>query len=153
MAAFRQYILTVLCGAMICAVAPLFVGEGKKPLRLICGVFLTVTVVAPILRIDLGEILTEVLPDQTQFQQPAEEGASMARDSIAQSIKASLEAYILDKAQVPDLSVSVLLSEDDLPTPVGVELRGTVSEEERQRLTKIITEDLGIPEEAQRWTG
>ena len=58
MAAFRQYILTVLCGAMICAVAPLFAGEGKKPLRLICGVFLTVTVVAPILRIDLGALLT-----------------------------------------------------------------------------------------------
>lgn len=153
MAAFRQYILTVLCGAMICAIAPLFAGEGKKVLRLICGVFLTVTVAAPILRIDLEELLTEILPDQAQLRQPAEEGASMARDSIAKSIKASLEAYILDKAQSPDLSVSVQLSEDDLPIPIGVVLKGTVSEEERLRLSKIITEDLGIPEEAQRWIG
>ena len=42
---------------------------------------------------------------------------------------------------------------DDQDIPVEVRLYGTCTSAVRQTLTAVITNDLGIPEEDQKWTG
>jgi hypothetical protein len=82
------------------------------------------------------------------------EGENSSRQAMAKRIKEKTEAYILDKANSLDarVSVTVSLTEDTVPVPCGVILRGSISPYARMRLKEIITQDLGIPEEGQTWT-
>lgn len=153
MTELRQYLLSVICVCLICAILPMFAGStGKQILRLICGVFLTVTVVSPILRVEVEPLLESLLPQQTR-EEIVSQGQTHARDSMAAIIKSETEAYILDKARLLglELSVTVLLGPDEIPVPEGAILEGTASQEQKAQLAEILTVDLGIPKEAQKW--
>ena len=151
----RQYILSVMCCALICAIVPLFGGESEKQLlRLICGVFLTVTTLSQLLKVDMDAIVASIVPQQA-YESAASEGVSMAKESLSQIIKAETEAYILDKAGEAglDITVNVLLGEEETPLPAGVTIEGMVPPEKKEWLSQILSEDIGIPEEAQKWMG
>lgn len=151
----RQYILSVICCALICAIIPLFAGESEKQiLRLICGVFLTVTTLSQFLKVNMEEILASVIPQQ-EYESATSEGVFMAKDCLSQIIKMETEAYILDKARAEglDISVSILMGEEDPPLPGGVTLRGNISAEKKAWLSQMLSEEIGIPEEAQNWMG
>jgi hypothetical protein len=47
----------------------------------------------------------------------------------------------------------VYLSEDTIPVPISVEIRGSVSPYGKQQLTKLLEEELGIAKENQLWIG
>lgn len=154
MTGLRQYLLTLLCAAAICSILPHFSGKtGKRILRLVCGVFLTVTMIAPILRVDL-ELIWEAIPSQRISEDISIQGQIQARESMASIIKSETEAYILDKAKQLGLmlSATVLLSQDDIPIPVGAVLDGAATKEQKNRIAEILARDLGIPKEALQWT-
>jgi len=138
---------------MICAILPRLTGStGKQILRLICGVFLTVTVVAPVLNVDLEPVLESLFPQQSR-EKVTVQGQVQARDAMAAIIKSETEAYILDKARLlgMELSVHVLLGEEEIPVPEGTVLEGVATQEQKTKLSEILTKDLGIPKEAQQW--
>lgn len=155
MEALRQYALALILGALICGILLSMVRSGvhEALLRLLSGIFLTVTLLSP-----LGNIRLEPMPDL--FRQAiigggeqAAAGEEMARQEKCRYISSRIEAYILDKARQrgADLHVSVTLGEDYLP--IRVELTGAAEDAVRRELSDILTQELGISKENQLWTG
>lgn len=153
----RQYVLGVICAAMICGMVTALVPEGmaKGILKLLSGVFLAVTVLSPLTGRDLGRELTELLPDTLEGKAIARRGEAMARETMAGLIKQQTETYILDKANSlhGNVGVEVILSEDPIPVPFSVVLTGSVPPYARKQLEQIIQGELGISKENLRWTG
>ena len=153
MTAVRQYLLTVICASFICAVIPGIAGkENKQVLRLICNIFLTVIVVTPIVKIEPMSLLDSTLSGD-DAEEVAAYGKNMASDAMTTIINNEMEAYILDKAQRLDmeLKVELILDAGEVPVPVGVFLYGSASEEQKIQLEEMLSRDLGIPKEAQKW--
>ena len=76
------------------------------------------------------------------------------REILAALIREKTQAYIWDKAMQlnTELSVQVTLQEDaGFPYPCHVVLCGSVAPAVQKQLSRMITEDLGIPPEEQEW--
>lgn len=157
MEALRQYVLSVAAAAIVCGIVVALVQNcgAKEWIRLLCGLILAFTAIRPIAHLDL-DALTEVsLPLTLEAESASAMGEEMARQALADSIKAESEAYILDKAAAlnASLTVEVTVSEDGTPVPLGAKLGGSVSPYARQQLESLIQTDLGIAKENQLWTG
>ena len=155
MEALRQYVISVVAAAMLCGiVVRLFPnGSGKQVGKLICGLFLAYTVLSPISRVDFSNLPDFSLGCMDDAKDAAAMGENLARDSMADIIKEETEAYILDKAEAyqAQITADVTLTQDGLPE--SVTYTGAPSDEIRQLLENMVTEDLGIPKENQRWSG
>ena len=152
----KQYLLSVICGAMVCAiVSGLTDQKGSKValLKLITGIFLAFTVISPITRIQLEEltIFTEELQEEASIA--AAFGHSVAEESRSGLIKSKMEAYILDKAATLNTSLSVEVILDECFYPESVKLQGNITPYARFRLESILEEELGIAKENQEWIG
>lgn len=154
MEALRQYIISVVAAGLICGVVTgLFPGgTGGSIMKLVCGVFLCYTVLAPVSRIELEDLAVSswTLADGSEAVAAGEQLSEQARDRF---IKQDLEAYILDKASQlgADLQVEVALEEGGLPC--AVTLTGQIAPYQRQQLERFLTLELGIAKENQQWTG
>lgn len=120
---------------------------------MLCGLFLTLTVIQPISRIELDTIFQFYTSFADEAKDAASAGEEMAADAIADSIKGQLETYILNKAEVMNtqISVNVTIGEDYLP--ISAKLSGKISPYTRRQLETILESDLGITKENQLWTG
>lgn len=152
-----QYIISVVAAALLCGLLTGFMKDCgvKKLLKLLCGIFLTFTVIHPIAEFSIPE-----LPDlgniYEEAEEAVEEGKRFTEDSITDIITAQSEAYILDKAKVMEVFLTVEVatsSVDGFPVPESVVLEGEISPEKKRLLSQIITDELGIPKENQVWTG
>lgn len=152
----REYLLSVTAAALLCGIIQSLAGEKSGSagiLRLVCGIFLSLTVIRPVSEIHLDELSlfpSDIIQD-AEFA--AEEGADYAKQAMARLIKEEAEAYILSKAQAlrADLSVKIIVSTDDPPIPIAVTLTGNVSPSIRKQLGMMMESDLGIPKEDQKW--
>jgi len=81
------------------------------------------------------------------------EGTLAADRERANSIRACTEAYILEKAVSfnADLTVEVLISEDENLQPTGIILRGAISPYGKSMMEHYIQTQLDIPRECQTW--
>ena len=150
---FRQYVLSMTAAALLGGILLSCVpeGSGRKILRLVCGILLTVTALKP-----LGQLRLPNLDAMSgEYRQQAEAavavGQEMARLEAREGIHKALEAYILDKAAELGVDVTPEVFTDESGIPVSVRLEGDVSSGMRQKIQTIITNDLGIPGEAQKW--
>lgn len=158
MEALGQYILSVTAAAVVCALIKGLSSSGSYSavVNLLCGIFLSVTILSPLDRLNMDEWF---LAFQQNFLQTGEdisaEGTEQRTETLSAIIKEQTEAYILDKAAQwhSELQVTVYLSEDALPVPVMAELRGSVSPYAKLRLSKMLEDDLGISKENQQWIG
>lgn len=156
MDSLRSYILSIVAGAIVCGIVIKLLGEKGTQgamAKLMAGLFLTFTVIRPIadIRLDkMGDIMDIYTADAMTA---VEAGSQITRDALIQSIKAQCEAYILDKAEDLGLTlqVAVTLSEDEMPVPIGVTLSGAAAPYAKGRLSAILSEELGIEKEAQKW--
>ena len=130
-------------------------GTHAALLRLIGGLFLTFTVIAPIADVELEEILDVPWDFAVQGNAIAEEGQQYAQDQLHGIIKDRCEAYILDKALTlqAQLQVEVMLSQDEIPVPASVRLQGSISPYARNALQQWLQDDIGVPKERQIWIG
>ena len=153
----RQYLISVTVAAIICSILAAFTEKKSTHnslIRLLCGLFLSVTIISPWMDFTVNDItgyLDDIKLDASGVVTNGMEEANASRDAI---IKGQTEAYILDKASAMqlDITVEVSLSDSDPPIPNAVLLTGAASPYAKQSLKRIITNDLGIPEENQRWT-
>lgn len=150
------YLICIVAAALVCGIVQKLLGDkGTIGLmgKLLSGVFLTLTLVAPLrsVRVQNPGSVTHFYAQEAQ--RASDEGITQARQAMADGIKQRTEAYILDKAAGMDvaLSVEVTLDESQIPAPESVRLTGAVSPYAKQRLTKMIQEDLGIDKEHQIW--
>lgn len=158
MQALGSFILSVTAAAIIAAAAmTIFDGKGASGtlVRMIAGLFLTYSVMQPLLRLDFTELarFAEELP--AVGEAAAADGAQMADEAMRAIIKSQTEAYILDKAASfgAELTAEVTLSSSTPPVPTEVRLRGNVSPYAKARLQTIMEDDLGIMRENQLWIG
>ena len=141
---------------MLCGIATTLLGEKGVmgvAVKLMAGIYMTLSIVAPWGQLRLGEI--SQLKDQftAEGERVTLSGQNAARDAMAESIIESTRTYILDKAETlgAQLSVEVMLDDSPIPVPCGVRIRGNISPYNREKLSSIIETDLGIPTEAQTW--
>ena len=155
MGIIRDYVLGITAAAMICTVSLCFAEKGpmEPMLKLICGLILTFALVQPVLNISAGNWSALGIDFEEKGQQAAEEGKVQAENTVRQLIKQETEAYILDKARELHLSIraSVTLSDQALPVPESVTIEGTVTPYGKSRLSLILTRELGIAKENQKW--
>ena len=112
-------------------------------------------VMAPLVELDADTLAQSISELQLELETVRTGIAVTNRDIQAEIIKERCEAYILDKATAMGLTLEVeiqLSGDQTYPYPVGVTLRGQVSESERSTLSNMIAQELGIPEERQAWS-
>lgn len=158
MEGLAKYLISITAAAILCGIITSLLGkEGTIAAvgKLLCGLFLTLTMLSPLLGGQMGKwewFLDDISLDAAAAVREGEESAQAA---LVASIKAQTEAYILDKAAKlgAEISVEITRIAGTPPLPMAVTISGSVSPDTRAQLERILEEDIGIPKEEQRWTG
>ena len=153
----RTWLLSLIFAAVLCAVARALMPEGavKRVGGLVCGLVLLSAALAPAVRLSPAAAEAWL----SQLSAGREEGEAELRRALEAGMKDIIErefaAYIVDKAAEWGLTVTAEVecaaSEDGLYLPCRAEVAGPLSQADRSRLTGMIREDLGIPEEGQTY--
>ena len=150
------YLLCIVAAAIICGIATSLVGtKGSlaSSLKLICGIFISITLISPLVNIkitDMTDYFDGIKADASDVIEQAEQGT---RTEMAERIKQQVQSYILDKAETygAHLTVEVSVEASGLPVPSGVTISGDASPYAKAQLQKLIVENFGISPEAQQW--
>jgi len=158
MDAIGNYLLRILTTALICGILVRITGDKgllTEIVKLLAGVCMAITVLSPWVNIRLENMQDIALDFTVDAETAAEEGKNSAREAISDIIKSQTETYILDKAASLGITVTVevQLTEDAVPYPAFVTLRGPVSPYVKSVLSNYISENLGIGMEEQKWIG
>lgn len=158
MAAVRQYLISVITAAIFYSILESLLGKKGIPAaigKLISGLFLVLTIIRPLADIRLEDLRFPISQIQSDGALAVTAGEADTRQALAAGIKQRVESYILDKAAAleADLAVEVILTASDPPVPAFVRIQGTASPYARAQLSKIISDELGIPKEEQQWIG
>lgn len=153
----REYLIGVVAAALLCGTITTLTGTKGTvgvAVKLVSGLLMLLAVIRPWTSISLDGLLgwaEDITADGTGF---AASGEMMAVEVYRTSIKQQMEAYIVDEARALDceLTVEVILSDDEIPVPAQVRLTGEISPYARQTLTNMVTERLGIEQEDLIWT-
>ena len=153
----RNYLISVIAAAMICAIVTRLVGEKGSVgtlTKLVAGLFLSFTLIKPIASLEFSNLMGWTDEYEHNAAGMVADGENLRSKALSELIKQQTEEYILDKAQALDasLEVEVTLTQDEIPIPVKVRLSGKVSPYAKGRLQDIIKQDLGIEKENQVWT-
>lgn len=152
----RQYLLSVIAAAIICSIIISLVDKksaGSALIKLLCGVFMTLTVVSPLVQIRLSDFSAYFSGLRANADAVVAIGEAESKNAMTAIIKQKTEAYILDKAAAMglELEVKVYLDSSDIPKPFQIELQGRISPYQKGVLQDVIINDLGIPKENQIW--
>lgn len=150
-----KYVAALTAAALISGILLSMFPKGRMRglIQLVCGIFLTVTALSPVLDVslpDLSEFASDYLSTGEFFSQM---GENNAREEVHQRIKDMLEAYILDKAEAAQAQITADVKLTSEGFPESVTLTGKLPETTQQQLEAMIANDLGIPKENQQWIG
>lgn len=150
----RQYLISVTAAAIICGICKYFADEKSASgtvISLIAGLIMAITVISPIVTLELGEL--PALSDGfiTEAKDIAAVGEELASVEVNSLIIDQLEAYTLDKAASFGAAPEVKFHLDDSMQPEAVTVCGAISPYAKVRLQQILEEDLGIAKENQQW--
>lgn len=151
----RQWLLAVVCGAMLAAVIQALLPKGGAGRigRLAGSLVLLLAVISPLLRLDAQELTLSMTKYRLAQSEYVEDLSKMNREVLKEIIAEQTEAYILDKAQELGITcrVTVLCEGGDAETPCPSQVRvtGELSPEQEQSLMRVIETQLGIPAQDQ----
>lgn len=153
----RQYLLSVITAALIAGLVARFFHKKTAPgtlIKLICGMFVTITVLSPLIKLRIEDFTAEIDQFSSDADIHVSAGENLAEDARRAIIKTQIETYILDKASSlgASVSVTVSLSESDPPLPASVRISGNLSPHEKIELKRYLKNELGITEDMQIWT-
>ena len=153
----REYLIGVIAAAVLCGLVTTILdpkGMVGTAVKLMAGLLMLLAVIRPWVSISLDTLLDWTDGITVNGSNFVSDGEMMAQSAYRQSIIQRTEAYILDEAKALDcdVTVEVVLSDDDMPVPKLVKLAGEVSPYARQTLSNFLTERLGIKREDQIWT-
>ena len=147
--------LSVICAALVCGILTDMSAKTsfEKPIRLLCSVFLAVTVVYPLIRYRFPGWSAEMSIFQSDDEAAVAQGEKIYFQSIASIIRTETEAYILKEAKSigADLTAEVELDSGNPPAPISVTIRGDFDASIETALSQLIADELGIPKEHQTW--
>ena len=144
-------IASVFCTAM-CVLLPVRTANGKIT-RLLCGIFLTITVVTPLTKLSFSGVNDYISSLSESADSFIADGSAAAHVEIQSIIKRESQAYILDKASQLGLQIAVEvdLDENNHSIPSGVTITGSFSPYAKEILSTYIANTLGIAREKQVW--
>lgn len=122
-------------------------------MRMICSLFITITVLRPLVDLRLPSLDDITLPIHSSAESAAYQGNAYRIRSVSGIIKSELEAYILKEAEAQGAAVTaeIILDSSDPPLPVAVIIRGSFDAGAEAALSKLLMQELGIPKEHQTW--
>lgn len=153
----RQYLIGIMVAAILCGIISMLL-DGKGTIgvvgKLLAGLLMILAVISPWTTISFDGLFgwaSDISCDGSNVVTDAYDAANTAYRA---GIKERIEAYVLEKAKELDctLTVDVTLSEDAVPKPFSICLKGSISPYAKAILSTMITEDLGIVLEEQLWT-
>ena len=150
------YILSLISAAMITAIICSFFPKKSGTsgvIRLISGLFLSFVAINPLVDLDFSGLERYLDTFSLEASTIADSGKNLALDAEGDIIKASVQAYILDKAETLGANITAEVMLDPNNIPISVELEGKLSPYAKARITGIIADDLGITKEHQIWIG
>lgn len=153
-----EYIISVTSAALVCGCVQSFF-DGKGPvssvLKLLCGIFLCVVALRPVMDIRLPELAVFSQEPRAEAGALAAEAQQLAAEAQRERISEECRTYIAQKAQTLgcDLSIRVYTGQEAPYAPSRVEIEGNASPYARGVLTNWITENLAVKAEDQRWIG
>ena len=152
--AVKGYILSVTAAAMVSAIIVRLVGKNGTGtiIKALAGLFLTLTVLKPLVDVEIDRLTLITDSFREQAEEAVSYGELASRKMLDGIITEQLQTYILDKAKEfgaePDVELALT---DGIPS--GIRLSGRFSPYSKLQLSKWLNEELGIPLEAQIWTG
>ena len=153
----REYLIGVIVTAILCGVITNVLDTKSlvgTTIKLMAGLLMLLAVIRPWVSISLDNIFDWTADITANGSGFVADGDRMAQEAYRKSIIERTRAYIVDEAKALncELTVEVILSDDEIPIPKQVRLAGEVSPFARQALTNFMTENLGINREDQIWT-
>ena len=158
MGAMGRYILGIGAAALIIAILTGMTDRKSATgtlIRMVFGLFLAIVAIKPVANLNYDYLEGFVYRYDSAAEAAATNGMKLAEEARLELIKEKAEAYILDKARLYGLklSVQVTLSQGEIPEPDSVTICGEASPYARTKLTAAIADELGIPKERQVWIG
>ena len=154
MIALREYLLGITAAALICAILTAILQDQKYKtlLKLLCSIFMTLSIVSPLLDFRMDALEFDGNFVSAQAYSIVEEGSMAAKKAMEAAVAEQTADCIGQKAALlsAEITARVILEEETL-VPIAVELCGAVSPYAKQQLSQWICEELGISKEAQRW--
>ena len=152
----RQYLLSLMASAIICAIVKSVTNEktfSGGMIRLIAGIIMTLTVLSPVMSLDIGDLPSLTAELTADAEAAAATGKEMADAEMKAIIIRQTQAYILDKAADygAALVAEVIMPQDGSLKPLGVIISGSASPYAKAQLQKIIADDIQISKENQQW--
>ena len=146
----RQYILSVICAAIVCGMLQLLLGGSV--MKLFAGLVVTIVAISPILK---GELQLDMNWNEIAVDSrwAIKEGEDTALRQMSEHIKTQTQSYIISRAEELDaeISVEVELSDHVPPVPAAVTVWGDVAPYTKKQLARYMEKELGIDEDQQRW--
>ncbi|MBR3555670.1 MAG: hypothetical protein IKN89_07145 [Oscillospiraceae bacterium] len=153
-----EWVRSLAVGAVFCGAVLLLAPEGKekRAVKLTCAMMLTILLISPLRRLDARQ-LTELLTLQRMEENRVVEDADeLSMEICSRIIREETEEYIWDAAQrlgIGKLGIRLRLKETrGLPCPWSIELTGSVTASQKEKLALLLEGELGIPEERQTWS-
>ena len=151
----QQYILSIVCMSIICAVVQMLCASGTAAnlVKMVGGILVAITVLQPLMREPIFHWEDNAISITQNGEQIILDGQQTAEMALSQLIKDKTQTYILNKASEmgADITVEVILK-DECPMELkNVTMKGTVAPYIRQQLAESLYRDLGIAEENQIW--
>ena len=158
MGAVRGWLLGVTAAALVLALAEALAPEGgaKKVCRLAGGMALLLAAVRPLTGLLDSGFLTQAVDGWRDRAQSYELELEEKNDLFYLSIiEEETAAYIVDKAKEfgfdCQAEVTYGYDEDSVPRPWEVTARGSWTQEQREQLSRLLEEELGVPAERQHY--
>jgi stage III sporulation protein AF len=146
-------VLSVICGAALSIIPD---GGVKRVAEITCSAGLIVAILSPIKELDINDYAIESAK-LMEMENQLSANAQAVEDRLNRLvIESEYETYIMDKANELEISLSEVEVEaqwslEGLWMPYEVSIRGEYTDGEKSKMSAVISADLGIPYERQRW--
>lgn len=146
--------VSLVCAGLICGIAVNLTADtfADKLIRLLCGLFLTLTLLQPLKQLNLPELSPILDTYRNDANLAAQKGEQLAEQARLSGIKQRLRAYILDKAKQLNMNIEAQIMLSPEGQPLAVEIVGVYDEAARKTLSGYLETQLGIAKEDQQWT-
>lgn len=156
--ALRNYLLSMVAAALLAGILLSLTPEGsvRRTLRFICGLMLLLTVLGPVVKLDVTKLAENLSELRLRAAGQADAAESGNMELMAALIKEQAEAYIWDKAaslgMTPARVEVEMGTEEGYPCPRSVLITAVCTAAQRRRLTEQIEQELAVPSSKQEWS-
>ena len=146
-------IISVSCGAIMSIMPE---GGSKTIGKILCTCILLISIIKPLTDFDFESYALESAKLR-EVEAVFADGAEQRRERLQYAvIHKEYSEYILNKAMLlgmlgPDIELELQWNDDGVWVPYSCKLDTECTNEQKRKLSNILSADLGIPEERQLW--